>query len=114
MENGFYSVISPEGCASILLRDASQARHSASLLKLTSEHLLAFKVVDRIVPEPPGGAHTDPPAAAAALKAAILSSLGDLDKKSVEILRAERHARVPQPREPSRSPSRRRRASARS
>jgi acetyl-CoA carboxylase carboxyl transferase subunit alpha len=93
MENAFYSVISPEGCASILLRDATQARRSASLLKLTPEHLLQFHVVDRIVREPPGGAHTDPPAAAAALKAAILAALAELDRKSVETLLADRHAR---------------------
>jgi acetyl-CoA carboxylase carboxyl transferase subunit alpha len=93
MENAFYSVISPEGCASILLRDATQARRSASLLKLTPEHLLQFNVVDRIVREPPGGAHTDPPAAAAALKAAILVALAELDRKSVETLLADRHAR---------------------
>ncbi len=93
MENAFYSVISPEGCASILLRDATQARQSAQLLKLTPENLLEFKVVDRIVREPPGGAHTDRKAAAAALKAAILGALADLDRKSPEQLLADRHAR---------------------
>jgi acetyl-CoA carboxylase carboxyl transferase subunit alpha len=93
MENAFYSVISPEGCASILLRDASKARQSASLLKLTSEHLLEFRVVDKIIREPAGGAHTDPVAAAASLKAGILAALEDLDKKNLETLLAERHAK---------------------
>ena len=93
MENGFYSVISPEGCASILLRDPSKARHSASLLKLTPEYLLEFKVVDRIIPEPAGGAHKDPAGAAVSLKAAIITALEDLSKKNVEALLAERHAK---------------------
>ncbi|MCX7040345.1 MAG: acetyl-CoA carboxylase carboxyltransferase subunit alpha [Spirochaetes bacterium] len=93
MENAFYSVISPEGCASILLRDPSKARHSASLLKLTPEYLLEFKVVDRIVREPPGGAHRDPAGAASALKTAIMTALEDLDKKNGDTLLAERHAK---------------------
>ena len=93
MENAFYSVISPEGCASILLRDPSKARYSASLLKLTPECLLEFHVVDRIVREPAGGAHVDPAAAAASLKAAILAALEELDKKNPETLLAERHAK---------------------
>jgi acetyl-CoA carboxylase carboxyl transferase subunit alpha len=93
MENAFYSVISPEGCASILLRDASKARQSATLLKLTPEHLLSFKVVDRIVREPEGGAHTNPAAAAASLKAALASALEELDRKSRDALLADRHAK---------------------
>lgn len=93
MENAFYSVISPEGCASILLRDPSKARYSASLLKLTPEHLLAFKVVDRIVREPVGGAHRDPAGTAAALKTELLAALEDLTKMNVDTLLAERHAK---------------------
>jgi acetyl-CoA carboxylase carboxyl transferase subunit alpha len=93
MENAFYSVISPEGCASILLRDPSKARHSASLLKLTPEHLLEFGVVDKVVREPAGGAHKDHAGAAAALKAALFAALEDLTKKNVDALLAERHAK---------------------
>jgi acetyl-CoA carboxylase carboxyl transferase subunit alpha len=93
MENAYYSVITPEGCASILLRDASKARESAALLKLTPKDLLGFKVIDRIVVEPPGGAHRDPAMAAAALKAAILESLQALDRKPLEALLAERRTR---------------------
>lgn len=93
MENAFYSVISPEGCASILLRDPSKARHSASLLKLTPEYLLEYGVVDSIVPEPAGGAHRDPAGAAATLKAALSSALEDLSKKNVDTLLAERQAK---------------------
>jgi len=93
MENAYYSVITPEGCASILLRDASKARESAALLKLTPKDLLAFRVIDRIVEEPPGGAHRDPARAAAALKVALLESLETLDRKPLEALLAERRER---------------------
>ena len=93
MENAYYSVITPEGCASILLRDASRARESAALLRLTPKDLLGFRVIDRIVPEPAAGAHRDPAKAAAALKAAIVESLESLDRKSREALLAERRER---------------------
>jgi acetyl-CoA carboxylase carboxyl transferase subunit alpha len=93
MENAYYSVITPEGCASILLRDASKARESAALLKLTPKDLLGFRVIDRIVEEPSGGAHRDPALAAAALKAAILESLQALDRKPLDALLADRSTR---------------------
>ncbi|HTO21862.1 MAG TPA: acetyl-CoA carboxylase carboxyltransferase subunit alpha, partial [Spirochaetia bacterium] len=86
MENAYYSVITPEGCASILLRDSSRAREAAALLKLTPQDLLRFRVVDRIVTEPEQGAHRDPAGAAAALKADILTSLGVLSRRSTETL----------------------------
>jgi acetyl-CoA carboxylase carboxyl transferase subunit alpha len=60
---------------------------------LTPEYLLEFKVVDRIIPEPAGGAHKDPAGAAVSLKAAIIAALEDLSKKNVEALLAERHAK---------------------
>lgn len=91
MENAYYSVITPEGCASILLRDSSKAREAAALLKLTPGDLLRFRVVDRIVAEPKVGAHKDPAGAAAALKADILTSLSVLSRRSVESLLAQRH-----------------------
>jgi acetyl-CoA carboxylase carboxyl transferase subunit alpha len=90
MENAYYSVITPEGCASILLRDSSKARHAAALLKLTPRDLLRFRVVDRIVAEPAVGAHRDPEGAAAALKADILTSLHVLSRRSIESLIAQR------------------------
>jgi acetyl-CoA carboxylase carboxyl transferase subunit alpha len=93
LENAYYSVITPEGCASILLRDASKARESAALLKLTPKDLLAFKVIDRIVEEPPGGTQRDPARAAAALKTAILEGLASLDRKPLEALLADRRER---------------------
>ncbi|MGA2973965.1 MAG: acetyl-CoA carboxylase carboxyltransferase subunit alpha [Spirochaetia bacterium] len=91
MENAYYSVITPEGCASILLRDSSRAREAAALLKLTPQDLLRFRVVDRIVSEPEGGAHKNPAEAAATLKSDILTSLGVLSRRSVESLLAQRH-----------------------
>ena len=91
MENAYYSVITPEGCASILLRDSGKARQAAALLKLTPRDLLRFRVVDRIVSEPPVGAHRDKAGAAAALKADILASLAVLSRRSVESLLAQRH-----------------------
>ena len=93
MENAYYSVITPEGCASILLRDASKAPESAALLKLTPNDLLGFRVVDRIVEEPNGGAHKDPSRAAASLKAAIVESLEALARKPLDVLLEERRAR---------------------
>ena len=91
MENAYYSVITPEGCASILLRDSGKARQAAALLKLTPRDLLRFRVVDRIVSEPEVGAHKDKAGAAAALKADILASLAVLSRRSVESLLAQRH-----------------------
>jgi acetyl-CoA carboxylase carboxyl transferase subunit alpha len=89
--NAYYSVITPEGCASILLRDSGKARESAALLKLTPKDLLGFRVIDRIVTEPAGGAHRDPAAAAAMLKADLLTSLGVLGRWSQDSLLAQRH-----------------------
>jgi acetyl-CoA carboxylase carboxyl transferase subunit alpha len=78
MENGFYSVISPEGCAAILWRDRNKAEQAAEALKGTAKDLLRLKVIDQVVPEPLGGAHRDPAAAAASLKAALVSNLDEL------------------------------------
>ena len=74
-ENSIYSVISPEGCASILWRDGKQAPKAAEALRLTAEHLLKLGVVDGVLPEPVGGAHREPEAAAATLKAEVLRHL---------------------------------------
>jgi acetyl-CoA carboxylase carboxyl transferase subunit alpha len=90
MENAYYSVITPEGCASILLSDSSKAREAAALLKLTPEDLLRFRVVDRIVTEPRGGANASPEEAAANLKADILTSLTVVSRRSTESMLAQR------------------------
>jgi acetyl-CoA carboxylase carboxyl transferase subunit alpha len=80
LENSIYSVISPEGCAAILWKDAALADRAAESLKLTSEDLLRLGLIDEIVPEPPGGAHADPQAAAATLEAALVKHIGELAK----------------------------------
>ncbi|HZL97703.1 MAG TPA: acetyl-CoA carboxylase carboxyl transferase subunit alpha, partial [Terriglobales bacterium] len=78
MEYSVYSVISPEGCASILWRDTAKAEVAAEMMKITAPDLKKFGVVDRIIPEPPGGAHRDHKAAGDALKAALLEALSPL------------------------------------
>ncbi|MBP9900758.1 MAG: acetyl-CoA carboxylase carboxyltransferase subunit alpha [Verrucomicrobia subdivision 3 bacterium] len=78
LENSYYSVISPEGCAAILWKDRAASAKAAAALKITANELLAFKLVDEIVPEPLGGAHTDPAATAAALKSALIRNLNEL------------------------------------
>jgi acetyl-CoA carboxylase carboxyl transferase subunit alpha len=91
MENAWYSVISPEGCASILYRDAARAADAARALKITATDLKELSIVDEIVAEPLGGAHRDTDAAAAALKKAILSHLADLKGLSTEALLEKRY-----------------------
>lgn len=78
LENSVYSVISPEGCASIMWRDASKAEIAAEALKITARDLLELKLVDEIVPEPEGGAHFDPEAAARMLEPFLVRSLDEL------------------------------------
>jgi acetyl-CoA carboxylase carboxyl transferase subunit alpha len=78
LENAIYSVISPEGCASIMWRDAAQAELAAAALKITAPDLLELGLVDEIVPEPEGGAHLDHEAAAAQLKPVLERSLDEL------------------------------------
>jgi acetyl-CoA carboxylase carboxyl transferase subunit alpha len=89
-ENAIYSVISPEGCAAILWRDAAQAKKAAAAFKPDAAHCLSLGVIDGIVPEPEGGAHADPDAAAALLRAAILTHLDDLAGVAPELLRRRR------------------------
>ncbi len=78
LEHAIYSVISPEGAASILWRDTAKAQEAAASMKITAQDLLRFGVVDTIVPEPTGGAHRDPAAAIAAAGAAIADALAEL------------------------------------
>jgi acetyl-CoA carboxylase carboxyl transferase subunit alpha len=80
LENSIYSVISPEGCASIMWRDAGQAETAAEALKLTAPDLLRLKLVDEIVPEPEGGAHYDHAAAAKLLDPALVRALDELSR----------------------------------
>ena len=93
LEHAVYSVISPEGCASILWRTAEKASEAAEAMKVTAQDLRALEVIDRIVPEPVGGAHRDAPAMAATLKAALVEELSALDGRNSEELRAARAQR---------------------
>jgi len=87
-EHAVYSVISPEGCASILWRTAEKAPEAAEAMKVTAQHLKRLKVIDRIVKEPTGGAHRDPQGASAALGVALDEELAALSKKSsAELIR---------------------------
>lgn len=93
MEHAIYSVISPEGCASILWRTADKAADAAEAMKVTAQDLLALNVIDRIVPEPVGGAHRDPQGAAEALAQALGEELDQLSGKSAGELRRVREER---------------------
>ncbi len=89
MENAYYSVISPEGCAAILWKDRANAAQAAAALKLTAKDLLELDIVDEIIPEPLGGAHRDFDTTAATLKKTVLKHLEKLnDMKTSELLEA--------------------------
>jgi acetyl-CoA carboxylase carboxyl transferase subunit alpha len=93
LEHAIYSVISPEGAASILWRDTSKAQEAAVGMKITAQDMMRFGVIDQIVTEPPGGAHRDPAAAIAATGEAIdraFAELAGLDRESVRRLRREK------------------------
>jgi acetyl-CoA carboxylase carboxyl transferase subunit alpha len=93
LEHSIYSVISPEGAASILWRDTARAQDAAASMKITAQDLMRFGVVDTIVPEPTGGAHRDPAAAIAATGQAIAAALAELqglDSATIVRLRREK------------------------
>ena len=92
-ENAIYSVISPEGCAAILWRDAGEAQKAAAAFKPDARHCFELGVVDAIVPEPPGGAHADSDGAAALLKDSLAESLDELAGLPGDELRRRRRAR---------------------
>jgi acetyl-CoA carboxylase carboxyl transferase subunit alpha len=92
-EHAIYSVISPEGCASILWRTADKAPEAAEAMKITAADLHALGVVDRIVPEPLGGAHRDPDAAIGSLKGAIVEELNGCGELGPDELLAQRRAK---------------------
>ncbi len=89
-EHAIYSVISPEGCASILWRDAAQAPVAAEAMRITAQDLKKLGLIDEIVPEPLGGAHRDPATALAALGDAIAAALASSKGWTPESLRARR------------------------
>jgi len=93
-EYSIYSVISPEGCASILYKDASKANIAAESLKMTSKHLKKNKLIDKIIPEPLGGIHRDPEKSCNFLKKALIKELKSLQDVSIEELLRERHKKL--------------------
>ncbi len=93
LEHAIYSVISPEGCASILWRDGAYAPVAAQALKVTSDALKKLGVVDTIIPEPKGGAHTDPKKTMETVKKAVLAEIKALKKIPVEKLVEARYAK---------------------
>ena len=93
MEHAVYSVISPEGCASILWRTADKAAEAAEAMKVTAQDLKALGVIDTIVPEPTGGAHRAPMAAVAALGDAMAEALARYDGREPAAITAERRAK---------------------
>ena len=100
LEHSVYSVISPEGAASILWRDTTKAQEAAAGMKITAQDLKNFGIVDTVVPEPSGGAHRDPAAAIAATGQAIgdaLAELGGLDRATVARLRREKFMAIGHP-----------------
>ncbi len=93
LEHAYYSVISPEGCASILWRDGSRGAEAAAALQITAEDVVRFGVADGIIPEPLGGAHRDPAAATRNIKETVLQALAELDQYSPEELVERRYQR---------------------
>ncbi len=93
LENAYYSVISPEGCATILFKDAAAAPRAAAALRITAPDLLRLEVMDAVVPEPQEGAHTDHNATAANVKRALVESLRELLPLSPDELRQRRYDR---------------------
>jgi acetyl-CoA carboxylase carboxyl transferase subunit beta len=104
LENSYYSVISPEGCATILFKDAAEAPRAAAALRITAVDLLRLEVMDAVVPEPPEGAHSDHNATAANLKTALVDGLRELLLLSPDELLQRRYDRFRKYGAPGRQP----------
>ena len=91
LEHAIYSVISPEGCAAILWKDASRKKEAAEALRITAGDLAEFQIIDEIIPEPPGGAHADPTGAAAAVGEAVDRHLREVADLTNEERRERRY-----------------------
>ncbi len=94
LQYSIYSVISPEGCASILWKSAEKAEDAAAAMRITAESLSKFELVDDVLPEPLGAAHRNPAAAADVVRNALLNSLDELDKLDIEQILVERQRRL--------------------
>jgi acetyl-CoA carboxylase carboxyl transferase subunit alpha len=93
LEHAIYSVISPEGCAAILWRTAAEREKAARAMKLTSADLLERGITDEVIPEPPGGAHSDWDGAAAAVKNGLLRHLSELTGQDPDTLTRTRQGK---------------------
>ncbi len=93
LENAYYSVISPEGCAAILWKSGDKAAEAAEALKLTGKDLLKLGLIDKVIDEPLGGAHRDPRGTVERVKAQIVEWLGELQKLPIETLLEQRYAK---------------------
>lgn len=91
LEHAYYTVISPEGCASILWRDAAEAKTAANALRITASHLLKYKIVDEVIKEPMGGAHYDPELMASTLKTSLVNALDEFKGMEPDALRCHRY-----------------------
>ena len=94
LENAIFSVISPEGCASILLRDSTRAQDAAAMLKITSREVLGLKMLNGVIEEPESGAHTDPKLTAENIRKVILADLKELRKHKGEVLVRYRNKKI--------------------
>ncbi|HEX5049456.1 MAG TPA: acetyl-CoA carboxylase carboxyltransferase subunit alpha [Gammaproteobacteria bacterium] len=94
LQYGIYSVISPEGCASILWKSAEKAELAAEAMGITAERLRRLELIDEVIPEPLGGAHRDPQAMADNVKSALKRALEDLESRPVDALLAQRRRRL--------------------
>lgn len=94
LQNAFYSVISPEGCAAILWKTNERRKHAAEALRITSRELLKLGLIDDVVPEPLGGAHRDPESAAASLERYIVGTLDRLRNLPVDVLLRKRQEKI--------------------
>ncbi len=94
LENSIYSVISPEGCASILLKDSTKADEASKYLKLTAQDLLELNIIDEIVEEAPGGAHNNPNLTVENVKDAVYKNLKELLEKDINALVNERYNKI--------------------
>jgi acetyl-CoA carboxylase carboxyl transferase subunit alpha len=93
LEHSIYSVISPEGAASILWKDSARAKDAATAMKITAQDLMELKVVDSVIQEPTGGAHREPAAAIASVGAAVAEALDELTPLSPDDMRKQRRER---------------------
>ena len=94
LQYSVYSVISPEGCASILWKSAEKAEEAAAAMRITAESLNGFGFIDEVLPEPLGAAHRDPAATAVVVRNALLKYLTDVDQLDIDQLLEQRQRRI--------------------